>query len=69
METSSGDADVLEKLIGSSAVDINAYDSSGMTLLHHAAQHGYDDCIYILFKHGANIKQKTIVRPFFETSL
>lgn len=67
MKETSGDADALIELLSRSEVDINAYDSSGFTLMHHAASLGYDDCIYALFKLGANLEQFTIVLFVFES--
>lgn len=61
MTSTNGDADALNDLLSTVEVDINAYDSSGFTLMHHAASLGYDDCIYALFKAGANLEQYTIV--------
>ena len=61
MKSTNGDADVLVEQISQCEVDINAYDSSGFTLMHHAASLGFDDCIYALFKCGANLEQITIV--------
>ena len=61
MTSTNGDADALNDLLSKVEVDINAYDSSGFTLMHHAASLGYDDCIYVLFKAGANLEQYTIV--------
>lgn len=57
-----GDADALNELLSKVEVDVNAYDASGFTLMHHAASLGYDDCIYALFKVGANLEQYTIVK-------
>lgn len=61
MKSTNGDADALIEEISKIEVDINAYDSSGFTLMHYAASLGYDDCIYALFKYGANLEQYTIV--------
>lgn len=61
MKSTSGDGDGLIEMLSQSEVDINAYDSSGFTLMHHAASLGYDDCIYALFRSGANLEQYTIV--------
>lgn len=61
MQESQGDASVLEELFKKYSIDVNAYDSSGLTLLHHAAMLGYDDSIYVLFQYGANLNQLTVV--------
>lgn len=61
MQNSQGDAESLEQKIAQSAIDINAYDSRGFTLLHYAAQLGFDDSIYVLFKCGATLDQCTLV--------
>ena len=61
MQESQGDASVLEELFKKYSIDVNAYDSSGFTLLHHAAKLGYDDSIYVLFQYGANLNQLTVV--------
>ena len=61
MQESQGDASVLEELFKKYSIDVNAYDSSGFTLLHHAAMLGYDESIYVLFQYGANLNQLTVV--------
>ena len=61
MRNSKGDGETLEQKIAQSTIDINAYDSKGYTLLHYAAQLGYDDCLYVLFKYGAMLDQLTLV--------
>ena len=61
MRNSQGDGETLERKIAQSTIDINAYDSKGYTLLHYAAQLGYDDCLYVLFKCGAVLDQLTLV--------
>ena len=61
MVDSQGDSGPLGELLKKCPVDINAYDTSGFTLLHHAARLGYDDCIYVLFQCGANHDQLNMV--------
>ena len=61
MRNSQGDGEALERKIAQSTIDINAYDSKGYTLLRYAAQFGYDDCLYVLFKCGAMLNQLTLV--------
>ena len=53
MRNSQGDGEALERKIAQSTIDINAYDSKGYTLLHYAAQFGYDDCLYVQVRRDA----------------
>jgi ankyrin repeat protein len=41
--------------------DINSNDEDGLSPLHLALLYGYDECVDILLKHGANINATTKV--------
>ena len=61
MINTGGDGDAVLNLLEKLQFDINAYDSAGYTLMHYAASLGYDDCIYSLFKSGANLEEVALV--------
>ena len=61
MIESNGDASLLEEVLKTTKVNLNAFDMKGYTILHWAAKCGYTHCIEVLMRYGADIRLKTLV--------
>jgi ankyrin repeat protein len=46
------------QLLLEKGVDVEAKDSDGLTLLHHAAENGHEALVHLLLENGADVKAK-----------